>query len=149
VVVLLLAGVAAAVAVPTLLRLRARRAREAREAREARIAAAGREEWRPEALAARVRARFGDEIARRGGDPAEARLGAVEIVRVRSEGDGWGFTAHVAFAARLPRGDGRPARRPRRHAELWRCAPDGTPSASRPARRDDPDLNGPAVPGEG
>lgn len=130
------------------MRLRARRARERRLAREARIAAARREEWRPDALAARVRERFGAEIARRGGDPADARLGPVEVVRIRRDDEGWGFTAHVAFSARLPGADGRPARRPRRYAELWRCEADGTPVAHAPARAADPDLLAAPLPGD-
>jgi len=65
---ILLAGALAAVAVPTLVRLRARRQSEQRLGREARIAASGDPRFDPAVLAQRIRATFPGEVERRGGD---------------------------------------------------------------------------------
>jgi len=142
---ILLAGALAAVAVPTLVRLRARRQSEQRLGREARIAASGDPRFDPAVLAQRIRATFPGEVERRGGDETSARLGPVEIVRIWEEGGTLGFTAWVAHSTRLPDGRGRLGR-PRRRRELWRADLDGHIVATAPADVDAEDLTAPPLP---
>ncbi len=142
---ILLAGALAAVAVPTLVRLRARRQSEWRLGREARIAASGDPRFDPAVLAGRIRTAFPDRIATRGGDPASARLGPIEVVRIWEEDGRLGFTAWVAHSARLPDARGHVGRL-RRRRELWRADLDGRIVATTPAVPGSDDLTAPPLP---